>query len=223
MKLRIVIITAFLALLFVAPAYAADKTYYTEPQKLVDDSGVEIQIDHVKVSDMPTGYSVFNYPPSQYQFYTLYYWLANPTDQRIRYQFRINFVDDKGRVYTSEEFNLAEYIDPNKKLLDMMQFAPNQKEFAVYRNASGVHLEWKHINRYWNNETTTNITLVEEVAPTVTITPTPEATESPTATPAAATATPTPSPQTCLAFLPMALLAGGFGAAGLVVNRIGRR
>ncbi|WP_424356974.1 hypothetical protein [Methanocella sp. MCL-LM] len=224
MKLRIMIITALLALLLVAPAYAADRIYYAEPAKLVDDNGIEIQIKDVKVSDMPTGYSIFNYPPSQYQFYTISYWIANPTDERIKYQFKINFVDEKGRVYTSEEFNLAGNIDPNKKLLDMMQYPPTQKEFAVYRNATGVYLQWEHIDRYLNEMKITNISLVQEAAPTATVTPVPTATAAPAATP---TATPvptaTPGSQPCLPFLPMALIAGGFGTVGLIYNRMGRR
>ena len=224
MKLRIMIIAALMTLAFVAPAYAADKIYYAEPAKLVDDNGIEIQIKDVKVSDMPTGYSIFNYPPSQYQFYTISYWIANPTDERIKYQFKINFVDEKGRVYTSEEFNLAGNIDPNKKLLDMMQYPATQKEFAVYRNATGVYLQWEHIDRYLNEMKITNISLVQEAAPTVTATPAPTATAAPTATPTATPApTATPGSQPCLPFLPMALIAGGFGTVGLIYNRMGRR
>ncbi len=190
MKLRIAIIAALMALIalmLAAPAYAADKTYYTEPQILTDDTGVVITIDHVKVSDLPEGYSIFNYPPTQYQFYTLYYTLSNPTDQRIRFQFNINFVDDKGRSFTSEEYNLAEWLNPN----DRSTLQP--KEFAVYRNASDVHLKWRHIDRYWNNETATTITLVEEIKSSPTITPTPEVTPTRMATPTA-TQSPTPAP-----------------------------
>ena len=224
MKLRIMIIAALMTLLFIAPAYAADKIYYAEPAKLVDDTGIEIQIKDIKVSDMPTGYSVFNYPASQYQFYTVSYWIANPTDERIRYQFRINFADDKGRIYTSEEYNLAGNVDPNKKLLDMMQYPPTQKEFAVYRNATGVYLRWEHIDRYLNEIVTTNISLAEEAAPTATVVPSPTATPAPTATPVATPApTETPGSQPCLPFLPMALIAGGFGAAGLIYSRSGWR
>ncbi|WP_048197747.1 hypothetical protein [Methanocella arvoryzae] len=223
MKLRIMIIAALMTLLFIAPAYAAEKIYYAEPARLVDDTGIEIQIKDIKVSDTPTGYSTFNYPPTQYQFYTVSYWIANPTDEQIRYQFRINFADDKGRIYTSEEYNLAGNVGPNKKLLDMMQYPPTQKEFAVYRNATGVHLRWEHIDRYLNVIVVTNITLTEE-SPTATAMPSPTATPAPTATPVA-TPVPTEAPgsQPCLSFLPMALIAGGFGAAGLIYSRSGRR
>lgn len=220
MKLRIVIIgalVALMALMLAAPAYAADKTYYTDPNVLNDETGIVVQIDHVQVSDMPTGYSVFNYPPSQYQFYTLYYRLSNPTNNTVKFQFRINFVDDQGREYTSEEFNLADVIEPGRQWNE-------QKEFAVFRNSTGVHLRWNHIDRYWNTMTTTNITLVTEVSPTPTVTVTPVVTQQPAVT---ATATPTPTPaqnnQNCIPFLPMAVIASGFGAVALVFNHKVRR
>lgn len=220
MKLRITIIAALIALVaLAAPAWAAEQTLYADPMKLTDDKGIVIEIDHVKVSDMPTGYSTFNYPPTEYKFYTLYYTLSNPTDERLRYQFLIHFVDDKGRSYTSEEFNLADWLNANSRT------SLQPKEFAVYRNATGVHLEWTHINQYWRNETVTNITLVEAGTETAAATPTAEATPQPTATP---TPTPTPTPTSaskpCLPFLPMVVLAGGAGAAGVFVKRLtGRR
>lgn len=216
MKLRIAIIAALMALIalmIAAPAYAADKTYYTEPQILTDDTGVVITIDHVKVSDLPEGYSVFNYPPTQYQFYTLYYTLSNPTDQRIRFQFNINFVDDKGRSFTSEEYNLAEWLNPN----DRSTLQP--KEFAVYRNASDVHLRWRHIDRYWNNETATTITLVEEIKSSPTITPTPEVTPTQMATPTATQSpTPAPAPGFEMVFALVSL-----GSVYVFVNRLNSR
>jgi len=216
MKLRIAIIAALMALIalmLAAPAYAADKTYYTEPQILTDDTGVVITIDHVKVSDLPEGYSVFNYPPTQYQFYTLYYTLSNPTDQRIRFQFNINFVDDKGRSFTSEEYNLAEWLNPN----DRSTLQP--KEFAVYRNASDVHLKWRHIDRYWNNETATTITLVEEIKSSPTITPTPEVTPTQMATPTATQSpTPAPAPGFEMVFALVSL-----GSVYVFVNRLNSR
>ena len=216
MKLRITIIAALMALMVLmlaAPAYAADKTFYTEPRILTDGTGVVVTIDHVKVSDMPEGYSVFNYPPTQYQFYTLYYTLANPTDQKIRFQFRINFVDTKGRIFTSEEYNLAEWLNPN----DLSTLQP--KEFAVYRNATDVHLEWKHIDRFWNNETMTRINLVEDIKSSPTITPTQVVTSTQVATPAATQSMkPTPAPG-----FELLLTLAGLGSVGLLVNRLTSR
>ena len=194
MKLRILfIIVTLILLLFATTVYAAnDKIFYPSQKLLQEDNGIIVEIDHIKLSDTSVGYSSFNFPPTDYKFYTLYYYISNPTNDSIKYEFRIHFVDDRGREYTSEEYNLAEVVNPHSR-------GPEQKEFAVYRNASGVYLRWDHINHYYNTVETTNITLVEDLGPTPTPATSPNATTMasasipPTSTPAASsTAVPSP-------------------------------
>lgn len=215
MKLKIVFIAVLLALI-ATPAIAEDITFFPSQTLLKDDKGVVVELDRVVISDEPRGYSIFNYPPEQYQFYTLYYHLTNPTDALINYQFIVTVVDQDGRHYASEEFNLAEGVDSGSRI-------PRTKEFAVYRNTTEAWLEWKHIDRELNVYEYTNINLTQEILPTATPVPTstPYPVVEPTVTPGTVTATPAPTrgPGACLPFLPAGILIGGFGLVGIMTRR----
>ncbi|HMK48099.1 MAG TPA: hypothetical protein VK436_15870 [Methanocella sp.] len=220
MKLRVFITIALIFLLFSTTVYAAkDRIFYPSQKLLQEDSGIIVEIDHIKLSDTSIGYSPFNFPPTEYKFYTLYYYISNPTNDSIKYEFRIHFADDQGREYTSEEYNLAEVVNPHSR-------GPEQKEFAVYRNASGVYLRWDHINHYYNTMETTNISLIEDLGPTATPAASPKATviASATVSPTSApTTSPTVAPSTLSPYITIMSIAIGAGAISLISGRLRRQ
>jgi hypothetical protein len=208
---KLALAAVLLVFFMVAPALAEpDTTYYTNPSILKDDSGIQIELSEIVASDLPKGSIIFTYPPSEYRYYVLYYTLYNPTDQDIRYQFNITFMDSNGTSYTTEDNTLATSIGAGRRISDEI------KEFPVPRNATGLHLRWYFINKDLNEREWRDINITEQAVATPTPTPVPTATATPT--PAASpTATPTPAD----GFLP--LLAIGLVASGFVLARVTKK
>lgn len=207
MKLRFALMAALLAVFLIAPALAeTDKTFYTEPMILKDDSGVQIEFISMVASDhSDASYYPYTYSPSAYRFYKVTYVEANPTDHDIRYQFRLNMIDSNGTVYTTDDQVLGYGIGAGRRV-------PYSKEFPIPRNATGLYLRWYHINTYLNTEETTDIQLV----PGETATATPTGTTAPTATAVPSpTAMPTPTPKPTGLFEPWLPL-GALMAAGIL-------
>jgi hypothetical protein len=204
MKLKITLIAALAAFLIIAPAVAeSEKTYYPNPMILKDDSGLNIEITRVVAADLPLGSYIFTYPPSQYLYYQVYYTKSNPTDRDIRFQFKLLLVDSNGTEYSTVDPVLAYGVGAGRRV-------PEVKEYPVPRNATGLYMNWYHIENAVD-EVITRIDLAEELPATPTPTVTPTATPvPPTATPA-----PTPTPAGLEAWLPLGAFAIAAGIAGI--------
>lgn len=213
MKLKITLIAALAAFLIIAPAVAeSEKTYYANPMILQDDSGLNIEITRVVAADLPLGSISFTYPPSQYQYYRVEYIKSNPTDKDIRFQFKLDLVDSNGTAYKTEDNVLAYGVGAGRRV-------PELKEYPVPRNATGLYLNWHHIENAVD-EVITRIDLAADAPAT----PTP--TVTPTATPVPPTPTPvppTPTPAGLESWLPLGAFAIAAGIAGICSSRRTRR
>lgn len=211
MKVRITILTALLALLLITPAFAAETTYPIN--KIYDHNGIRIELEKIVESDTSDGYSPFNYPPSEYKFFKLYYYLSNPSQEDKRYQFKMYVQDESGKVYSSDEFTTAVSLPAGSRKAYI-------KEYAVYRNRSDFQLIWYDFDYENFMDTTTYIKI--EAVPTPT--PTPLPTEVPQVS-KVPTPTPTPAPTGgCAPFLPLGLMLGGIGGMVLLArNHVNRR
>lgn len=208
MKLKVALIATLLAIFMVAPALAdADITYYTDPAILNDDSGIQIEVTSVIVSDLPDGSIGFSHPSELYRFYKVHYVLANPTDHEIRYQLNLTFKDSNGVTYTPESENLAQGLGAGIRVTDEM------KEYAIPRSSTGVYMRWTHLNKYLNVYEYDNLQLKTQPVTTPTPTPTPTIKATPTPTP-----TPTPKQTPVGGLLPV--LAIGIVASGFVAYSI---
>ncbi len=208
-KRKILLIATLLALFVIAPALASDQFYYPSEMILKDDSKVQFELNAIVASDTPEGSYALTYPPSEYKYYRLYYTIYNPTDHEIRYQFNISFVDSNNKVYETEDNIIAPNIGAGRRVTDQM------KEYCIPRNATGLHLVWRHLNIYASEYEMTTIKLQSQ--PVATPTATPTATAQPSATPVpspSATAKQTP----VSGLLPLAAL--GMVACGICAAKM---
>jgi hypothetical protein len=212
---KIALAATLLAFLLIAPACAATiTTYYMTPAILSDDTGLQIELRDVTVNDQPLGSWIFQYPPSEYRYYVLYYTLYNPTSSDIRFQFQINFIDENGTIYETEDNTLATGVGAGKRVSDEI------KEYPIPKNAKGLHLRWRHLDTFINDYVWTDINLSTHQS--VTATPTGAPSSAATATPtqaASPSATAKPSPTSGL----LPLLAIGIVAGGFVLARLTRK
>lgn len=206
-------LASILLMFFAAsPALAEpDTTYYTNPITLQDDSGLKIHLTQVVASDLPLGSYGFTYPSSDYRYYIIYYRTENPTDNAIRWQYDIRFVDSNNTEYKPAS-EIAGSTIPAK----FQSTGAQPVEYAIPRNATGLHLRWYRLDSYLNVIVWENITLAAAAEAT------PAPTHAVTATPAPATSpTATPKPAPAEGLLPV--LAIGIAASGLVLARIEKK
>ncbi len=211
MKLRAIIIIGLMICL-ISPAFA-DRVcvldaWYTEDQN-GNPRAVNVHLEKAVESDTSDKFSPANYPPDQYKFVTIYYSLYNPSDKDVYYEFNVSIRDSANRYFYTDEFILAEKVPAHGTLQNRV------KRYAVYRNSTGLQLVWtdKEVNPPWYHYDTIIDLNFQDVTPT----PAPSPSVTPTPTPVS----PGPAGQ-CSPFLPLGLIIGGIGCAGLAINRYRR-
>ncbi|WP_254591215.1 hypothetical protein [Methanocella conradii] len=171
---------------------------------------VLVHFEKAVESDTSDVFSPVNFPSDQYKYVTVYYSLYNPSDKDVEYEFNVSIRDQANRYFYADEFILAEKVPAHGSLQNRV------KHFAVYRNSTSLQLVWtdKEVNPPWDHYDTFIDLKFQDATPTPTPTPTP-------------TSTPTPTPSNpagqCMPFLPVGLIIGGVGGAGLLINRHNKR
>ena len=216
MKYRVILIVGLLIICFIAPALAD----LTEPMDVMysENRAVTVRFEQVVESNTSDVLSPFTYPPSQYEYITLYYSLYNPSDSDVSYDFDISIQDQANDLFPANDFILAETVPAHSSLQNRV------KHFAVYKNSTSLEFVWtdKMPNPPWTDFITTIPINFAPPSPPPTPTPMPTLLPTPTPTPVP---TPVPGPLSgCLPFMPIGAVIGGVGGMGLLTKklRIGR-
>ena len=199
MKLRVILIIGLLITCFIVPAFAD----LTMPMDVMysENRAVSVRFEQVVESNTSDVLSPFTYPPSQYEYITLYYSLYNPSDTDQYYEFNISIGDQANDIFPANDFILGETVPAHGSLQDRV------KHYAVYKNATFLQFIWtdKDPNPPWEHFNTYIPITFTAPAPTPTPTPTPTPAQGPLST--------------CLPFMPIGAVLGGVGGMGLLTRR----